>query len=183
MPKRETSQSVKKTEAPAGGSTTFDKKKTDTPNVDGTTLDMTACGEPKYYAKELLSAALKALIDKKKDDLKPDVKELIRDIESLAERMPGLVECFLFLDRRADIKTITAISHVTRCIYRSIGNTVPVMTRDTFLCLLRHVAYICSNSNDNSVDKAIQLASEILSRILLCCTDSPLGICIFCVGI
>ncbi|XP_051788968.1 uncharacterized protein LOC127529443 isoform X1 [Erpetoichthys calabaricus] len=40
MPKRETSQSVKKTEAPAGGSTTFDKKKTDTPNVDGTTLDM-----------------------------------------------------------------------------------------------------------------------------------------------
>ncbi|XP_051780165.1 uncharacterized protein LOC127526957 isoform X2 [Erpetoichthys calabaricus] len=183
MPKRETRQSVKKTEAPAGRSTTFDKKKTDTPEVDGTTLDMIACGEPKYYAKEVLSAALKALINKKKDDLKPDVKELICDIENLAERMPGLVKCFLFSDRRADVKTITAISRVTRCIYRSIGNTLPVMTRDTFLCLLRRVAYICSNSNDDSVEKAVLLASEILSRILLCCTDSPLGICIFRVGI
>ncbi|XP_039599184.1 uncharacterized protein LOC120522014 isoform X2 [Polypterus senegalus] len=41
VPKRETRQSVKKTEAPAGCSTTFDKKKTDTPGLDGTTLDMT----------------------------------------------------------------------------------------------------------------------------------------------
>ncbi|XP_039599194.1 uncharacterized protein LOC120522014 isoform X5 [Polypterus senegalus] len=40
VPKRETRQSVKKTEAPAGCSTTFDKKKTDTPGLDGTTLDM-----------------------------------------------------------------------------------------------------------------------------------------------
>ncbi|XP_051784860.1 uncharacterized protein LOC127528370 isoform X2 [Erpetoichthys calabaricus] len=40
MPKRETRQSVKNTEAPAGGSTTFDEKKTDTPDIDGTTFDM-----------------------------------------------------------------------------------------------------------------------------------------------
>ncbi|XP_028646306.1 uncharacterized protein LOC114641422 isoform X2 [Erpetoichthys calabaricus] len=41
LPKRETRQSVKKTEASAGDHTISDEKKTDAPDLDGTTLDMT----------------------------------------------------------------------------------------------------------------------------------------------
>ncbi|XP_051784859.1 uncharacterized protein LOC127528370 isoform X1 [Erpetoichthys calabaricus] len=146
MPKRETRQSVKNTEAPAGGSTTFDEKKTDTPDIDGTTFDMIACGEPKYYAKEVLSAALKGLIDKKKDDLKPDVKKLICDIESLAERMPGLVE---IQDSAARTRKTRSQPSVTRnTTYRRISPYIISARKRLIMTIIGHsvvCAYVFSS--------------------------------------